>query len=288
VLSATYGIGNGPNGNVGADTITCIVFRGVVSGFGAMTPRNPQSARGGMAPEAPADVRMFAPHAFRTTLERAITAEDYATLTADDARRRAGRASSIVPFRRLQGAKAALRWTGSWYEAAIALDPLGQSEADAALLTEIEIYLDRYRRVGHDLRVESGRYVPLDLALCVCVASDVVRGQVAARLRQVLGSRVTPDGSLGLFHPDNLGFGTDLSVSRIVAAVQGVPGVTSVSIMRLRRYRVGDPAMRPDDPAEPLPAGGILAFSAFEIPRLDDDPSLPENGRVTLHMRGGR
>jgi hypothetical protein len=288
VLVATYGLGNGPAGNVGADTITCLVFRNVVSGFGAMAPRNPLPATGGTAAESSADARMFAPHAFRATLERAITAEDYAALASDDARRRAGRASTIVPFRRLQGAKAALRWTGSWYEAGIAVDPLGQGEADAALTTEIESYLDPYRRVGHDLRVESGRYVALDLALYVCVAPDVVRGQVAARLHQVLGSRVSPDGSLGLFHPDNLGFGTDLSVSRIIAAVQVVPGVTSVRIMRLRRYRVGEQAMRPDDPPEPLPSGGILAFSAFEIPRLDDDPSVPENGRVTLHMRGGR
>ena len=32
----------------------------------------------------------------------------------------------------------------------------------------------------------------------------------------------------------------------------------------------------------------LLPLSPFEIARLDNDPSFPENGKLTLDMRGGR
>jgi hypothetical protein len=35
-------------------------------------------------------------------------------------------------------------------------------------------------------------------------------------------------------------------------------------------------------------ASGILALGPLEIARLDNDPSTPELGRLTLRMRGGR
>ena len=33
---------------------------------------------------------------------------------------------------------------------------------------------------------------------------------------------------------------------------------------------------------------GLLPLGPFEVGRLDNDPSFPENGRFTLDMRGGR
>jgi hypothetical protein len=35
-------------------------------------------------------------------------------------------------------------------------------------------------------------------------------------------------------------------------------------------------------------ANGVLPLGHFEIARLDNDPSFPENGILTLIMRGGR
>ena len=32
---------------------------------------------------------------------------------------------------------------------------------------------------------------------------------------------------------------------------------------------------------------GILPIGTMEVARLDNDPSFPENGRLTLLMRGG-
>ena len=86
---------------------------------------------------------------------RAITADDYAEVAQQNDK--------------LQRAACELRWTGSWYEARVAVDPCNSEEADTALLAKIEGYLYQYRRMGHDLAVVPARYVPLDIGLEICV-----------------------------------------------------------------------------------------------------------------------
>jgi len=325
-FTARYRIGNGPAGNVGAETIAYVAFRSLTTGSGDLVPRNPLPASGGTAPEPVAEARMFAPYAFRDVIERAITADDYALLAADDARRLAARSALVapppatpyapeeftpplddaragdeeepgeqealppdlclLPFQRLQNAKAALRWTGSWYEAQVALDPRGSESVDDELIAEITAYLEPYRRIGHDLGVQAARYVPLDLGLSVCVAPGYLRGDVEAMAFAVLGTGVLPDGTLGLFNPDRLTFGQGIPVSPIVAAVQAIAGVTEVQVTRLARYVLGRPVPRAN--GRELPRNGVLAMGAFEIARLDNDPNAPANGRLTLIARGGR
>jgi len=329
-FDARYGLGNGPAGNVGAETIRLIVFRQTLDAGGTLQVRNPLAAAGGTPPEPVAEVKMFAPRAFRVVRERAITSDDYAALAADDARRLAGRPRLLqglrgaeyvpgpddpplraepddprsiieeepgedmrsgvggcgVPFRRLQGTKGALAWTGSWYEADVAIDPLGSETADPQTVGEISAYLEPFRRVGHDLRVEGARYVPIDLALEVCVRPHVPRGDVLARLRDVFGDRALADGSRGFFHPDSLSFGAGVVLSRIVAAAQGVAGVIEVQPVRLARYRLGRPAA--DGSIREVPPGGVLTLAPFEIAQLASNPNAPENGRLTLLIRGGR
>jgi hypothetical protein len=308
---AGYRVGNGTAGNVGAETITYIVRRPALPGhdqgetLSGVTPRNPLPAVGGTGPEPLEEVKMFAPHAFRAVLERAIITDDYATLAADNGRRQEERyvdaAASyatatgpdgfcLAPFHRVQHAKATLAWTGSWYEALVAIAPAGTDQADPQLLQEITGYLEPYRRMGHDLAVQAASYVPLDLSLTVCVLPNYLRGHVEAALLDVFSNRVLPDGRVGFFYPDNLTFGQGIYVSQIVAAAQAVPGVQSVQVARLERYEIGEPAAAP--PVEPVteevPPLGVLAIGPFEIARLDNDPSFPENGRLELDLRGGR
>ena len=51
---------------------------------------------------------------------------------------------------KVQRASAALEWTGSWYEADVAVDPFGREIPDSRLLRGIR-YLEQFRRMGHDL-----------------------------------------------------------------------------------------------------------------------------------------
>ena len=73
IFKATYRVGNGARGNVGAGTISHIVTED--AGIEAVT--NPLPASGGIEPETIDEVRRRAPFAFRGQ-ERAVTADDYA------------------------------------------------------------------------------------------------------------------------------------------------------------------------------------------------------------------
>src|SRR6185503_19033673 len=186
-----------------------------VSGV-TITVRNPLPAQGGIDPESMEEVRMLAPAAFRQTIERAITAADYATIAERNPR--------------LQRAAARLTWTGSWYEADVAADPLGSEMTDDALRRVLTKQLHRYRRMGHDLRVQRAVYVPLKLSLEVCALPGYERGHVKAALLARLGSGLAMCGSRGFFHPDELSFGDAVFLSRIIAAAQAVQGVECVTV----------------------------------------------------------
>ena len=264
-FEATYRVGNGLAGNVGAEAISYIVFRPHTLVIAGLKPRNPLPAGGGVAPEPMSEVKLFAPYAFRKQLERAITADDYARLAER--------------HRKVQKAAATLRWTGSWYEVLVAIDPLGKEKADDELLQEIAGCLHRYRRVGHDVVVMPAQYVSLDIELIVCILPNYWRGQVKAALLQVFSSRILPDGRRGFFHPDNLTFGESIALSKLVAIAQTVPGVESVTVKKLERLYEG-----PNQEIE----NGILPIGPLEIARAANDPSFPENGQFRLDMRGGQ
>jgi hypothetical protein len=378
MFKATYRVGNGPSGNVGAEAITRLVFRrNWVSGV-ELRSRNPLPARGGTPPESMTEAKLLAPHTFRTDLQRAITAEDYARLAERHPK--------------VQRAVAALRWTGTWYEVLVAIDPRSgvgtrgelatgtaafadavrqtveryldleefhissggemadrvvgilrrlraaverdeppkrlvalvreslaqlREEHDRAaardyerlepwtdrivagldramgiapehvtdapegdpLLQEIEEYLYSHRRIGHDLFVTRAEYVPLDIALEVCVLPNYLRGHVKAAMLDLFSNRTLPDGRRGFFHPDNLSFGDDIFLSRLVSTAQAVTGVESVRVTRLQRLF--------EEQNREIETG-VLALNPFEIARLDNDPSSPEDGQLLLEMRGGR
>ncbi len=265
-FTTRYRIGRGKAGNVGAEAIRHVLLEQVIDGVD-WRPRNPLPAQGGLDPEPLDEVRRFAPVAFRHHLKRAITAADYAAIVMRD----------FAP--QVQRATAKLRWNGSWYEVLVAIDPLGGGPPDPDLLETITGHLYRYRRIGHDLVVREAQYVPLDLALRVCVKPGYLRGHVKAALKRLFSNLRLPNGRFGFFHPDNLTFGDDIHLSRIVAAAQTVQGVDSVSVVKMERLFEG---------ANLEIERGILPLGPLEIARLDNDPSLPENGRLELIMEGGR
>jgi predicted phage baseplate assembly protein len=266
-LHVRYRLGNGVRGNVGAETISHIVFRQLESIGANLTVRNPLPAQGGEEPESIEEVRMFAPGAFRKELQRAIAADDYARLAERD------------QLTRVQRAAADLRWTGSWYEVRTGIDPLGVEGTQPQLLEDILKSLYRFRRINHDLAVDTARYVPLNIALHVCVLPHYLRGHVKAALEEVFSNRILPGGKRGFFHPDNLTFGDGIYLSALVAVAQAVEGVESVRVTRLERLFEG---------ANGELASGFLPLSPREVARVDTDPNFPEYGLFTLDVGGGR
>jgi hypothetical protein len=263
-FTATYRVGNGPDGNIGAGTIRYLVFRNNSSNA-ALSLCNPFAAQGGTAAESVNQVKLLAPHAFQSRIERAITADDYATLAERDPA--------------LQGAAGCLKWNGSWYEAVVAIDPLGAEDPSCQLLRQVDRELCQYRRIGHDVAVRPARYVSLDLAFRICVLPDYFHAHVEAALLDAFSNRRLPAGQSGFFYPDNLTFGGGIYISKLLASAQSVPGVESACVTRLQRLYEG--------PNGEI-AAGVLLLQAFEIARLDNDPSFPEHGQITFDLRGGR
>ena len=260
-FSATYRIGNGVDGNLGADALWHVV--GVdVSGIASV--RNPLPAVGGLEPETAESVRRRAPQAFRRQ-ERAVTRADYSEVTARDPS--------------IQRAASRLRWTGSWYTMFITVDRAGGAPLDAATRAALGTRLDGYRMAGHDIEWQDPAHVSLEIDLHVCVADDAFRADVRSRLLELFGTRVLAGGRRGLFHPDNFSFGQPVWLSPLIAAAHGVPGVASIDVTKFGRQ--GD-----DDPL-PL-ADGVLRLGPREIARLDNDPNFPEHGVLVLDLHGGK
>jgi predicted phage baseplate assembly protein len=264
-LAACYRTGNGTAGNVPAEAITALVscttrFGDIIAGV-----RNPLAAQGGTDAEPSADAQLYAPAEIGQPLRRAVTADDYAAVAAADPG--------------LQRAAAELRWTGSWYEAHVALDPAGTETLEKSLVRTVTRDLRRVRRLGHDLRVGPAEYVPLEIVMQVCVLPGYQRAHVEAALLDVFGTGTAASGQPGFFSPDNLTFGTPVSVSKLVAAAASVTGVQSAQVTTLQRLGQGDDGEL---------AAGVLTTGPLQIPQLDNDPRHPEHGVLQLVMGGGR
>lgn len=259
VFTAAYRIGNGRAGNVGAESLV----------FFAGDPRilsctNPLPAAGGMEPETAEQIRRRAPQAFLTQ-ERAVTMQDYATVAEMNSQ--------------IDEAVATLRWTGSWYTVFVTAEPKCAGNLSSALQKSLTRNINRYRLAGQDIQLESPEYVSLEIELTVCVDPAYFRSDVEQSLLEVLGSGVLPNGQTGLFYPDSFRFGQTVYLSPIYAAARRVAGVESVSAtvfepqgVRTRRYL----------------AAGEIPLGPLQIARLDNDPSLPDHGRLTLVMQGGK
>lgn len=271
-FTARYRVGNGTAGNIGADVLVHVAC----DEDGIVGARNPLPARGGVELETIDEVRHRAPVAFRpqtvpgrplapigSTIRRAVTPADYAALTETHAS--------------VQRAHTSIRWTGSWRTVSVAVDRLGGEPVTADYEAELRAFLEPFRLAGHDLEIEPPRPVALEIAMTVRVAPGYHASHVRGVLMDAFSNRLLPGGRRGLFHPDNLTFGQTVYLSPLYEAAQAIDGVQSIDITTFqRRDRPGPIAL--DE--------GRLALGRLEIARLDNDPSFPERGALTLRMVG--
>ncbi len=250
-FDAVYRIGNGTDGNVGAESLAYLV----TADARIVSCINPLPASGGADPETNDQIRRRAPQAFLTQ-ERAITMADYATVTEFNPQ--------------VEQAVATLRWTGSWYTVLIAAEPKGGGRLSPALNTALQQNIERYRLAGQDFELESPEYVSLDIQLQVCVDPNYFQRNVQQGLLQALAS---------LFAADNFTFGQTVYLSPIYAAARTVPGVISVTATRFQPQGVDSTLYR---------SQGEITMGPFQVARLANDPSLPSHGRLTLAMQGGK
>ena len=258
-FKATYRIGNGSAGKIGAETLAHIVS----SDPAVIGVRNPLPAEGGLNPETMAQIRRDAPQAFRTQ-RRAVTEADYA------------RTAELATVQR---AAATFRWTGSWHTVFVTVDRFDGVALTNDFETQLRQAIEPYRMAGHDLEIDMPRYVSLEIAIFVCVQPDYFRSDVEAALLEVFSSGMLPDGGKGLFQPDFFTFGQTVYLSPFYAAAQAIPGVASVKVTAFQRQG------RPETSGLTT---GFLTMNRLEIARLENDPNFPERGIFALELGGGR
>lgn len=257
---ATYRIGNGLSGNVGAGALTHVVTANTdLAGV-----RNPLAARGGSEPESAEQIRRRAPQSFRTQA-RAVTPEDYAKVTQ--------------AYPGVQRAAATLRWTGSWHSMFVTVDRSGGQLLNDDFELALASHVEPYRMAGHDLEFNDPKYVSLEVALTVCVAAGYFRSDVRAALLLVLSNRDLPDATRGVFHPDEFSFGQTVYLSRIYAAARAVVGVESLEVTSFQRQGQDETRFLDE---------GLMRLGRLEVARLDNDPNFPEHGVLRLTLHGGK
>jgi hypothetical protein len=277
-LHATYRIGKGAQGNVGADAIAHILVEGAICDR-ILAVRNPLPAQGGMDAEPLEQVRLYAPQAFKTDQLRCVTPNDY--------QRVAERHPDV------RQAAATLRWTGSWYTAFIAVKRQGDRPVDSAFRAELLQFMERYRVAGYSLEILSPRFVALEIALVVKVAAGYFASTVKQLLLETFSNVDLPNGQRGFFHPDRFTFGQPVYLSQIVQTAMQVPGVIGVY---LPSQFSSDPPLPPTQqprfqrwgasPRDELNQGKI-DIAPLEIARLDNNASAPERGKIEFTLEGG-
>jgi hypothetical protein len=265
-FSVSYRVGNGLRGNIGRETLSHLVSDQAEVAAGAIDHIwNPLAAMGGLEPESVDEVRQRAPAAFRVQ-QRAVTLADYEDVTQRG-------------FASVQRATASFRWTGSWRTAFVSVDLLGGAEADDLFRNNLKQYLDLFRMAGLDLEVSEPVFVPLELEIMVCAKPDYSNEDLRSALFAIFTRGVRPDGRKGLLHPDNFTFGQTVYLSRFYAAAQSIDGVASVRVTKFQRQGANDDLGI---------TTGKIGLASLEIARLDNDPSFPEHGVLTVDVRGGR
>jgi hypothetical protein len=259
-FSARYRIGNGIQGNIGADSL----FHIVSSEAKIKCVNNPLPAQGGVEPESVEDVRQHAPAAFRLQ-ERGVMPTDYVDI--------------VERYSDVHRAAAILNWTGSWYTVFLAVDRQGEAPVDAAFTALIRERIERSRMTGYDLEVVGPVYVSLEVEMTVQVKPTSFRQTVEDALMDVFSNRVLPGGQRGIFYTDNYTFGQPVYLSALYAAAQAVEGVDSLEITTFQRQ--GFPSQQGLNEGE-------LVMDWLEIARLDNDPNFPEHGIFRLNVEGGK
>jgi hypothetical protein len=262
-FQALYRVGGGVIGNVAADAITIVTAAAVNRHVFGCT--NPFPATGGTDAETAQQIRDGAPQAFAANPLRIVRPADYVA------------AAQSLPW--VHQAGTTFRWTGSWLTVLTAADPVDTEQPtldEVSLLTGL---LNRRRLAGYESYVLAPRYVSVDLQITLCANPAYFAADVEAAVLTALRPGQLSAGGVGFFDHTRWGFGAPLEPSALLAAVQACPGVDGVTQMLFRQRGLQ---------SNLTPLTETLTVGVDQILRIDDDPSHPEAGSLTVIVNGGK
>jgi hypothetical protein len=235
-IHAHYRSGLGSSGNLPAGAVAQLV-NGLTN---LQSVASPIPTTGGADPDSPSSIRKNAPGSLRT-FGRAVSVEDYAALAA-----------SYPGI-----AKASAAWVVSDPSTGMPVPhPYVQLTAASAnrvplqgttLAVNLRRFLDSRRDPNVSLRIQD--FTPVYLAVSVTITINPEYPQQATlnAVTAALNPGINPDGSLGFFAFERLGFGEPVYLSAVYAAVQAVSGVDNAVVTTLSRMSP------PADPANAAP-----------------------------------
>jgi hypothetical protein len=130
---------------------------------------------------------------------------------------------------------------------------------------ELRAFMEPCRTMGYDIQIRAPRFVPLHIGLVVYLQPQAHALTVHRQLKRAFGDTISPDGEVGFFHPDDLGFGQSVHHSQVIARAMAVAGVERVEVVRFRR-------------ADGDHDGVEIPIGPTEIARL---------GRIDFYFEGG-
>lgn len=234
-IRATYLIGGGAAGNVGAGTITQ-----VKSGVTPATIKviNQNAASGGEDRESIENARRQAPGVYRSR-QRAVTEADYVALAENFPG--VAKAAAIAP---------------SWNYVDIYVVASGNLNVTRDLQARLKRYFENKKMVTTIVNIREPVSVTIDITVAVLgVEPTFYSEDVQRRVEAAIAA---------LFTIDQLNFGQPFYLSKVYEALENIPGVAFVREASFRGTR-SQPAAELVDPEEA--AKGLIQLRPFEFPR---------------------
>jgi predicted phage baseplate assembly protein len=247
-VRATYRKGVGAAGNVNAGQLTNVLTKPL----GLKSATNPRPAAGGDDPEPRDGARENAPLTV-LTLDRVVSLRDY----EDFARAYAGIAKSLATW----------SWDGERRGVFITVaGPHGAPVADDI----VTLLVGAIRQSGDPfvpLRVGSFRHARFSVAFKTKIDAAYEKAKVNASVVDALRTR---------FGFAARSFGQSVSLSEVIAVMQGVAGVTAVDVDSLvRKDGIGASGLVNPLPAALPQTNSLMGSLAAELLTLSDDPIAP-------------
>ena len=267
-IHATYRNGLGTSGNVAVNGVQQLID----SVPGLTKAANPQPTSGGDDPESISRIRISAPASLRT-FNRAVSAADYAALA--------------LTYPGIAKASA------TWVLRNADLKPVAQPYVQLTVATadqtplalqiglpgKLRSFLDNRRDPNVPLRILDFTPVYIDVAITIDIDDRFPRQGTVSLVQAALNPGVNPDGTPGYFAFASLGFGENIHLSAVYAAVQAVAGVADATITTFRRMD--------QDAADSTIVREDLFIGPTQIAVIANDPNQPAKGQLTIKAGKG-
>jgi baseplate J-like protein len=253
-IRATYRIGGGVSGNVGANTVTTIINAPQLALLGA-TVTNPSPATGGADREDIAHAVQHAPAVFRS-LRRAVTAADHEALALS-----------------FQGVGKVRAVATGWNQVTLFVAPKGGGKVSDVLEANLKAFFEDKRMLSQLIEISDVDYVPIYVTAEIAVEGFYITADVVAHVQQAAAD---------LLAFDHVDFNQTIYLSRFYEQIQDVPGVIYVNIKEFRRRD------KPELKDEKVAKDGKIELGLNEVPVIPADTGYTPGLNVVVTNLGGR